>query len=170
LIGYENRVMPNQDFADDAKDAGEIGAGHHVTALYELVPATDAPVIAKADDTKAANEPAKQEASAPAAFTVNLRYKKPAANESLLIQSQAVDRNLDYPQASRDFKFASAVAGFGMLLRGSPSRGNLTYDAVVELATPTLGFDPNGYRKEFVEIVEKAKGLPGSLPGSMEAP
>ena len=141
LIGYENRVMPNQDFADDRKDAGEIGAGSHVTALYEIVPA-DAPAKADADS-----------------FVVNLRYKKPAESASTLIQRPVVDRGLDYREASDDFKFSSAVAGFGMLLRRSPSAGTLTLPGVVELATPSLAHDPSGYRKEFVGLVQKAQQL-----------
>ena len=139
LIGYENRVMPNQDFNDDRKDAGEIGAGHHVTALYEIVPA-DGPNEA---------DP----------FVVNIRYKKPDEDVSSLIRRPAADRGLDYSEASDDFKLASAVAGFGMLLRDSPSRGNLTYPGVIELASPTLANDPSGYRKEFVELVRKAQAI-----------
>ncbi len=141
LIGYENRVMPNEDFADDRKDAGEIGAGSHVTALYEIVPA-DASAKADADS-----------------FVVNLRYKKPAESASTLIQRPVVDRGLDYREASDDFKFSTAVAGFGMLLRRSPSAGTLTYPGVVELATPSLAHDPSGYRKEFVGLVQKAQQL-----------
>lgn len=141
LIGYENRVMPNQDFSDDRKDAGEIGAGHHVTALYEIVPA-DGP----------------QDVDS---FVVNIRYKEPDKDVSSLIRRPATDRGLDYSEASDDFKLASAVAGFGMLLGDSPSKGNLTYPSVIELATPTLANDPSGYRAEFVGLVRKAMGIAG---------
>lgn len=144
LIGYENRVMPNQDFNDDRKDAGEIGAGHHVTALYEIVPA---------DGPKDADS-----------FVVNIRYKKPDEDVSSLIRRPATDRGLDYSEASDDFKLASAVAGFGMLLGDSSSKGNLTYPSVIELATPTLAKDPSGYRAEFVGMVRKAMEIAEGAP------
>lgn len=139
LIGYENRVMPSQDFDDDRKDAGDIGAGHHVTALYEIVPADG---VEDADS-----------------FVVNIRYKEPDGEVNSLIRRPASDQGLDYSEASDDFKLASAVAGFGMLLRDSPSKGNLTYPGVIELATPTLSDDPSGYRAEFVGLVRKAKAI-----------
>ncbi|MGZ3335508.1 MAG: YfbK domain-containing protein [Isosphaeraceae bacterium] len=155
LIGYENRVMANQDFANDAKDAGEIGAGHHVTALYELVPAGKEPLIANVEASKFV-QPAQVKGDSPDSFVVRLRYKQPEGDKSTLIERGVVDQGLDYSQASLDFKLASAVAGFGMLLRNSPSKGNLGYPAVIELATPTLAHDPHGYRKEFIELIHKA--------------
>ena len=161
LVGYENRVMPNQDFANDAKDAGEIGAGHHVTALYELVPAGKVPPVASVDASKFV-EPARAKGDSLESLQVRLRYKQPEGDRSTLIERGVVDQGLDYSQASADFKFASAVAGFGMLLRNSPSKGNLGYSAVVELATPALAHDPHGYRKEFVELVQKAKQISGT--------
>ena len=155
LIGYENRVIPNQNFANDAKDAGEIGAGHHVTALYELVPAGKEPLIANVEASKFV-QPAQVKGDSPDSFVVRLRYKQPEGDKSTLIERGVVDQGLDYSQASLDFKLASAVAGFGMLLRNSPSKGNLGYPAVIELATPTLAHDPHGYRKEFIELIHKA--------------
>ncbi|MGB0070899.1 MAG: VWA domain-containing protein, partial [Isosphaeraceae bacterium] len=155
LIGYESRVMANQDFANDAKDAGEIGAGHHVTALYELVPAGKEPLIARVEASKFV-QPAQVKGDSPDSFVVRLRYKQPEGDKSTLIERGVVDQGLDYSQASLDFKLASAVAGFGMLLRNSPSKGNLGYPAVIELATPTLAHDPHGYRKEFIELIHKA--------------
>ena len=154
LIGYENRIMANQDF-NDAKDAGEIGAGHHVTALYELVPAGKEPLIANVEASKFV-QPAQVKGDSPDSFVVRLRYKQPEGDKSTLIERGVVDQGLDYSQASLDFKLASAVAGFGMLLRNSPSKGNLGYPAVIELATPTLAHDPHGYRKEFIELIHKA--------------
>lgn len=155
LIGYENRVMANQDIANDAKDAGEIGAGHHVTALYELVPAGKEPLIANVEASKFV-QPARVKGDSPDSFVVRLRYKQPEGDKSTLIERGVVDQGLDYSQASLDFKLASAVAGFGMLLRNSPSKGNLGYPAVIELATPTLAHDPHGYRKEFIELIHRA--------------
>ncbi len=97
--------------------------------------------------------------SAEPLLTVNLRYKKPAEETSRLLEHTVVDRNLDFGHASDDLKFATAVAGFGMLLRDSPYKGTLTYAGVLEIAQPTLANDPSGYRREFVELVRKAQTL-----------
>src|SRR5262249_11287299 len=128
LIGYENRKLAHADFNDDTKDAGEIGAGHHVTALYELTPPgseknRSALALAQADFAKLGN----QSAGEPQSLTVKVRYKKPSENESRLIEQKVVDNGVDFGHASSDLKFATAVAGFGMLLRESPYRGTLTY-------------------------------------------
>lgn len=147
LVGYENRVMPNQDFRDDQKDGGEIGAGHHVTALYEYVPAEAAPA------------PPADGGPSPASFTVRLRYKQPEGEVATEIERPVVDRGVDYADASDDFKFASSVAGFGMILRHSPSVGSLTLPGVVELASPTLAHDPGGYRREFMGLVQRARDI-----------
>jgi Ca-activated chloride channel homolog len=144
LIGYENRRMAHRDFNDDTKDAGEIGAGHHVTALYELVPPAKSPRSAE---------------SSAQSLIVKLRYKKPSEEASRLIEHRVVDQNVDFGHASDDLKFAAAVAGFGMLLRDSPYKGSLTYDGLLELAQPTLAHDPSGYHQEAVELVRKAKAL-----------
>jgi Ca-activated chloride channel family protein len=159
LIGYENRMLANADFANDTKDAGEIGAGHHVTALYELVPAGKEPAKLSADVASRFVKPAEAKGDSPASLLVKLRYKKPDGDKSQAVEQPVTDQGLDYAQASEDFKLASAVAGFGMLLRNSPSKGTLSYAAVVELATPTLAHDPHGDRKELVELVRKAQGL-----------
>ncbi|OJW19597.1 MAG: hypothetical protein BGO49_14180 [Planctomycetales bacterium 71-10] len=147
LIGYENRVMPNQDFRNDQKDGGEIGAGHHVTALYEYVPAEAAPA------------PPADGGPSPASFTVRLRYKQPQGDVATEIERPVVDRGVDYADASDDLKFASAVAGFGMILRRSPSVGSLTLPGVLELASPTLAHDPGGYRREFLALVQRARDI-----------
>ena len=158
LIGYENRLLRNEDFANDAKDAGEIGAGHHVTALYEIVPpdkVSDLPGVGplKYQKPAANSEPSDE------AFTVKLRYKQPDGDKSRLIERGVEDKGTMYADASADFQFASAVAGFGMLLRNSPDKGSLTYEGVLELAAPGARDDATGYRKEFVELVRKAQGL-----------
>ncbi|MHB1560704.1 MAG: vWA domain-containing protein, partial [Isosphaeraceae bacterium] len=144
LIGYENRVMEHQDFANDAKDAGDIGAGHHVTALYELVPA--------ARPGSGRDEPDR-------VMTVKLRYKKPSESTSQLREFPVVDRGQDFGHASDDLKLASAIAGFGMLLRDSPYRGSLTYAGVLEIGQSILAGDRSGYRQEFVDLVRRARGL-----------
>jgi Ca-activated chloride channel family protein len=160
LIGYENRLLRHEDFKDDTKDAGEIGAGHSVTALYELVPPgkeKDLPGV----------DPLKYQQSAPVEggphgkemLNVKLRYKAPDADTSKPIERGVEDSGKDYASASDDFKFAAAVASFGMLLRDSPYKGSATFPAVLELASASRGPDPNGYRKEFLELVRKAQSL-----------
>jgi Ca-activated chloride channel homolog len=158
LIGYENRLLRKEEFADDTKDAGEIGAGHHVTALYELVPAAFQSRMANNDAFRGHNGLAQKVASAESLF-VRLRYKPPTEDKSIPIERPVVDMGTDLPQASDDFKFAAAVAGFGMLLRESPHKGNLTYPGVMELGEASKGADRSGYRTEFIELVRKAEAL-----------
>jgi Ca-activated chloride channel homolog len=158
LIGYENRIMAHKDFNDDTKDAGEIGAGHHVTALYELVPpnpAAGVTVLAAQARKNAVADPSYKSES----LILRLRYKKPNQDASRLIEQKVVDTNVDYSHASNDLKFATAVAGFGMMLRGSNYKGSLTYAGVMELAQPTLADDPSGYRREFRDLVNKVRTL-----------
>jgi Ca-activated chloride channel homolog len=160
LIGYENRVMAHKDFNDDTKDAGEIGAGHHVTALYELVPTgkedgVTAEEARKYTRTSTTNTPSDE------SFTVKLRYKRPDGDQSRLIELGVVDKGRSLGESSDDLKFASAVAGFGMLLRNSDGKGSLTYPGVIEIAEQTLSRDGSGYRKEFVAAVRQAQKLSG---------
>jgi Ca-activated chloride channel homolog len=158
LIGYENRIMAHQDFNDDTKDAGEIGAGHHVTALYELVAPGkegDLPGIDALKYTK----PALTNAPSNESFTVKIRYKRPDGDTSRLLEYGIVDEGQSFAQASYDLKFASAVAGFGMLLRDSVDKGSFTYAGVLEIAEATLFKDPSGYRQEFVAAVRQAQAL-----------
>ena len=157
LIGYENRLLAAADFANDAKDAGEVGAGHHVTALYELVPpGKEGNLVAKTDLAK---QKTKAAAPSPDSITVRLRYKRPDQDKSRLVEQNVADSGLDFSRTSNDFKFASSVAGFGMLLRHSPYRGSLTYPGVLELAGSAMSDDPNGYRSEFSQLVRKAQAL-----------
>ncbi len=155
LIGYENRIMAHRDFNDDTKDAGEIGAGHHVTALYELAPPGDG---AKIDPLKYTRTSASGAAS-DESFTVKLRYKQPDGDKSKLLETGVVDAGRSFGEASDDLKFAAAVAGFGMLLRDSPHKGSLTYAGVLEIAQPVSARDPGGYRREFLAGVQRAKEL-----------
>ena len=162
LVGYENRLLRAEDFNDDKKDAGEIGAGHTVTALYELVPAGGEAPISKVDELKYQ----RVGALADGAFhhellTLKLRYKKPDGETSKLIESVVKDSNENYARASEDFRFAAAVAGFGLLLRDSQYRGDLTWGAVLELAQAARGSDENGYRGELIELVKKAAAIGG---------
>jgi Ca-activated chloride channel family protein len=162
LIGYENRMLAAEDFNNDKKDAGELGAGSTVTALYEVVP------MGVADDSLPSVDPLKYQkpaATAPEAsgsnelLTVKFRYKKPTENESRLIVRPLADENRDWSQASPDFKFAASAAGFGMMLRGSKTKGDLTYEKVRTMATEGLGKDEDGYRAEMVRLIAKAKLL-----------
>jgi Ca-activated chloride channel homolog len=158
LIGYENRMMAHQDFNDDTKDAGEIGAGHHVTALYELVPPGKIGDLSGVDPLKYTKGAASTTSSGES-FTVKLRYKRPDADTSRRLEYGVTDHGRSFAQASEDLKFASAVAGFGMLLRGSADKGSLTYPGVLEIAEGTLAGDPSGYRREFVAMVRQAQSL-----------
>lgn len=162
LIGYENRLLRAEDFNNDQKDAGEIGAGHTVTALYELVPVGQ-PIASGVDPLKYQQPPA----VAPAAtgsnesLTLKLRYKQPDGETSKLLEFPATDSGKGFAQASPDFQFAAAVAAFGMQLRNSPHKGSWTLNAVREVAQQNRGADPFGYRAEFTELVGKARGLAG---------
>ena len=168
LIGYENRILAAQDFNDDAKDAGEIGAGHTVTALYELIP-PGKPVPEKdVDPLKYQTPPAatvEAEASAEL-FTVKVRYKTPEGTTSSLLSYPVKNASVAFDAASENTRFAAAVAGFGMLLRGSKYKGALTFEKVLTLATSAKGADAEGYRAEFITLVKKAIPLFSAKPAA----
>ncbi|MGE0351592.1 MAG: von Willebrand factor type A domain-containing protein [Gemmatimonadales bacterium] len=159
LIGYENRLLRKEDFNDDTKDAGELGAGHAVTALYEVVPAGQ-PLdveVGRVDSLKYQGP-----GVTPAArnsrdlLTLKLRYKPPADSVSRLMVTTLQDR---VRPASRNLRFASAVAAFGMILRNSEHRGSADPDMVLDLARHAGGADPGGYRAEFIGLVESYRRL-----------
>jgi Ca-activated chloride channel family protein len=157
LIGYENRLLRKEDFNDDTKDAGEIGAGHTVTALYEIVPAGRGVQIPGVDPLKYQTPMGTTDvAQSGELLTLKLRYKRPDGETSRLLEFPVRDGDKAYSQASQDFKFAAAVASFGMILRQSPYQGNGTLAAVLELAQEGKGSDPHGYREEFLELVKQA--------------
>jgi Ca-activated chloride channel family protein len=158
LVGYENRLLRAQDFNDDKKDAGEIGAGHHVTSLYELVPPGKEVGYATVDALEF-QKPAEAAAPRPESLIVKIRYKVPDGDKSRLIKGGVVDEGTPFTSASRDLQFAAAVAGFGMLLRESPHKGDLTYAGILEIAGSALGNDAGGYRNEFLGLVKKAQSL-----------
>ncbi|HEY0080574.1 MAG TPA: VWA domain-containing protein [Pyrinomonadaceae bacterium] len=162
LIGYENRLLHDRDFNDDTKDAGEIGAGHSVTALYEIVPAGQKVEGTNIDALKyQQQEPLSPSNAADSRemMTVKLRYKEPSADESKLLSVGVADGGGALQNASDNFKFSSAVAGFGMLLRDSKHKGSASYERVLQLARASTGTDLHGYRSEFVQLVESAKRL-----------
>ncbi|GIW80566.1 MAG: hypothetical protein KatS3mg105_2373 [Gemmatales bacterium] len=159
LIGYENRLLENEDFRDDKKDAGEIGAGHTVTALYEVVPAgvkIDLPEPEKLKYQKPANPENKPSDEW---LTVKVRYKLPDEKQSQLFEKAFIDEGARWQDASDDFRFAAMVASFGMLLRDSKYKGNATFASISEMAANALGRDPFGYRAEFLKLVERASHL-----------
>jgi Ca-activated chloride channel family protein len=160
LIGYENRLLADRDFADDKKDAGEIGAGHTVTALYEIVPAgqkIENPGVDELKYSQPAPEP--QATNGGEMLTVKLRYKEPDGDVSKPLNVGVVDSSTSFRNASENFKFAAAVAEFGLLLRDSRYKGQSSYDGALELARASAGADLHGYRAEFVRLVETARGL-----------
>ncbi|RMG88239.1 MAG: VWA domain-containing protein, partial [Bacteroidetes bacterium] len=161
LIGYENRLLDEEDFNDDTKDAGELGAGHSVTALYEIVPAgTDDPAIRKADALKYQKTVVPPEATdSDEWLTVKLRYKKPEGGRSRALEFPVSGPALSAQMTSDNFRWSAAVAGFGMLLRQSKFIEKWTFADVRDLAQSAIGPDLNGYRAEFVELIERAQAL-----------
>jgi Ca-activated chloride channel family protein len=160
LIGYENRLLRDRDFNDDTKDAGEIGAGHTVTALYEVVPVGESYENPGVDPLKY-QETAKpsEMANSNELMTVKLRYKEPAQDQSKLVSVSLADSHARLGNASENFRFASAVAAFGMLLRDSRYKAGSSYNKVLELARASTGADTQGYRAEFIQLVETARTL-----------
>jgi Ca-activated chloride channel family protein len=160
LIGYENRMLKKEDFNDDKKDAGEIGAGHSVTAIYEIIPAGEEMELSDVDRLKYQRSPIVPGAYDTAELmTVKFRYKKPDGDKSRLITVTALDQNIKLSKTSDNFRFSAAVAEFGMLLRDSKHKGDSSYDQVIKLASGSKGEDSEGYRAEFIRLVELAKEL-----------
>jgi len=161
LIGYENRLLAKEDFNDDTKDAGEIGAGHTVTALYELVPlgVGGAPTVDNLKYQK--NEPPKLSEAAREGelCTVKLRYKDPEGDTSKLISFAIRDNKESIDKKPGEFKFAASVAAFGLLLSESPFKGSASFDQVLELGRAGKGEDEYGYRAEFLGLVRNAKEM-----------
>jgi Ca-activated chloride channel family protein len=158
LIGYENRSLRSEDFNDDKKDAGEIGAGHTVTALYEVVPAGQEMELPGVDPLKY-QKTSTISTTAGELLTVKLRYKEPDGDSSKLMAVVVKDGDSAIEHASNDFRFASAVAAFGMLLRDSPNKGRATYEDVIQLARSAMDHDEQGYRSEFINLVRHAKDI-----------
>lgn len=170
LIGYENRMLNKEDFNNDLKDAGEMGAGHNVTALYEIIPAgvhdkfthTVDPLkyqkVEKATTNYVSND----------MLTIKFRYKELNGTVSKLSQVVVVDKPVDFKNASADFRFASAVAEFGMLLRDSEFKQNARFDEAIKIARAAKGNDDEGYRAEFIKLAESAKLLSKSSLAAVE--
>jgi Ca-activated chloride channel family protein len=158
LVGYENRKLRDEDFNDDRKDAGELGSGHTVTALYEIIPQnsnSDGGLIKEIDPLKYQDRQRESSTGFPGELmTVKLRYKQPQGSSSRLI-TRVVDREpAEISTTSDNFRWSAAVASFGMLLRNSEFKGNATYALVETWALGAQGTDPQGYREEFVKLVQ----------------
>jgi len=160
LIGYENRLLNKEDFNDDKKDAGDLGSGHTVTALYEIIP-----VGVKSEWLKDA-DPLKYQAieNTPQSIsndllTVKFRYKHPDKNKSLLLEKVVSAEQKVFEKASENLRFSASVASFGMLLRNSTFRGSSSYNMVLGIASRSRGKDVEGYRREFIDLVKKAAKL-----------
>src|SRR5437899_4157024 len=166
LIGYENRVLGAQDFNNDQKDAGDMGAGHTVTALFEVVPPGVQINVPGLDPLRYQPQPKAQPLARDAQtsremLNLKIRYKDPEASESRLLSVPLVDRGGSFANASADFRFAAAVAGFGMILRDSPYKGSSNLDWVVATAASSRGADKNGYRQEFIGLAQGASQIRG---------
>lgn len=172
LIGYENRMLAKEDFNDDTKDAGEIGAGHSVVALYEVVPsnlppgAEPRPAVdaLKYQASAIAPEKLAEAAKSGEMMTVKLRYKAPDGDLSNLIEVPVKDEGKTLTASSEEYKFSAAVAGFGLLLRDSAYKGTLGWETVRRLAIDGKGADKLGYRGEFLQLIDKARGLKETRP------
>ena len=155
LVGYENRALANEDFEDDKKDAGEIGAGHTVTALYELIPAKGATT-----DGLRYQKQVKEGFANELAF-LKIRYKDPVVKDAKSVEeSTPIPFSLtDLTQTDDDYRFAAAVAEWGMLLRNSKYKAKSSYKQVIDLAKNAIGKDEEGYRKEFIRLVELSEKI-----------
>ena len=159
LIGYENRALANEDFKNDAKDAGEMGSGHTVTAIYEIIPAG-------VESTFLPDKLKYQQFSNTIAginsnevCSVKIRYKQPHSDKSVQMEELVMDTHTAMEKASENFRFSVAVAEFGLLLRGSDFKGSANYEQVIELSKSAIGKDSEGYRAEFLKLVKTAKLL-----------
>jgi len=160
LIGYENRMLKKEDFNDDRKDAGEIGAGHTVTALYELVPPGKALDVPAVDALKYQSVATPTEAAEGGElFALRVRYKEPEGSASRLLSFPVVDEGLALGAASTDFKFAAAVAELGLLLRDSAPSAGASFESAEKLAGEGIGADERGLRAEFLELLRAARAL-----------
>ncbi|WP_196889896.1 vWA domain-containing protein [Aureivirga sp. CE67] len=152
LIGYENRLLNDEDFEDDKKDAGEIGSGHTVTALYEIVPNTEKEIKSNLKYQKA--NLTEEALKSNDLITLKLRYKKPKEDKSILIETTVKNNPIASENTSNNFNFSAAVAEVGMLLRDSEFKKNSTWESAKKLAKKGKGTDEEGYRSEFIKLIE----------------
>lgn len=163
LVGYENRLLNDEDFADDTKDAGELGAGHTVTALYEIIPAgVESEFLAEVGDLKYQDRSTKTTATGELC-TVKLRFKKPDGDKSSLLEKTVSSEMVSESALSDNFRWSAAVAGWGMLLRDSEFKGKASLETCLQLADRGKGRDANGYRAEMISLMEKTKTLSAEM-------
>jgi len=160
LVGYENRLLNDEDFNDDTKDAGEMGSGHMVTALYEIVPAGSGERRISIDPLKyQLSRYIKEENYSDEMLTIKVRYKKPQGNSSMLLEKTVKDSADEIEEASDNLRFAAAVAEFGMILRDSEFRGSSTLEEAARLARLSRGEDEDGYRAELIRMMNVVKEM-----------
>lgn len=161
LIGYENRLLNDEDFNDDTKDAGEMGSGHNVTALYELIPSGTDEKIRSVDPLRYQDSGSKSNAAGQNGeyLNIKLRYKKPDGQTSMLFEKPVKGYINDIDDASDNLKFAASVAEFGMILRNSEFKGNATLEGAARLAKESKGEDEDGYRSEFIRLIKTVKDM-----------
>ncbi len=163
LIGYENRALRNDEFNDDKKDAGEMGSGHTVTAIYEIVPkGAQTSYVRASDALKYQPSNVNTTGNGDEMMTVKVRYKKPESEKSVLFDLPVKGASVAFEKCSENLRFASAVAEFGLVLRGSEYKGKATYADVIQRARGAFGNDEEGYRSEFIQLVKAAQSLDGS--------
>ena len=141
LIGYENRLLENEDFEDDTKDAGEIGIDQNVTALYEIVPKSEIDYLTNAS------------------FHIDFRYKLPDEDESIEIDMSIYDEGKSFEESSESMRFTAAAASFGLLLRDSDYKGDTDYEKIISWVNSAISFDPYNYRKKFLDLIKQAQSL-----------
>jgi Ca-activated chloride channel family protein len=164
LIGYENRVLAKEDFNNDRKDAGDLGSGHTVTALYEIIPVGVQTRLLDSVDAlryKPVMKPGGKESFGAELMTVKLRYKQPQGSVSKLLVQPVMNSRKSWAEASANFRFAASVAGFGMILGKSAYKGKLDFQMVDRMASGAMGADPGGYRHAFRSMVSDAAVLAG---------
>ncbi len=159
LIGYENRMLAKEDFNDDLKDAGELGAGHTVTAIYEIIPQSIGAETRRVDDLKYQNTQLSEQSNSNELFSLKLRYKPIGSEKSKLITKVVVNKAIKLQNTSTDFKFSASVAAFGMQLRESEFKGSISYSLIKQLAKNSNGIVDNDQRLEFISLVKSAELL-----------
>jgi Ca-activated chloride channel family protein len=159
LVGYENRLLNNEDFNDDKKDAGELGSGHTVTAIYEIIPAGSSELVSSIDPLKYQQTTPTVVSPNDEIMTIKFRYKEPKESTSKLMTHIVYNKKTDFANASENCKFSCAVAGFGMLLRDSKYKGTSNFKTIIAQAKQAKGKDEDGYRSEFIRLVETSELL-----------
>lgn len=172
LLGYEDRLLREEDFANDVKDAGDVGAGHAVTALYEIIRTEERldVTLPPVSPLRYQRPTMERRERGGELLHVALRYKSPDGERSVLRTHPVRERRQEFDRPSESMRFASAVAGFGMLLRNSPHAGSLTWPQVVSLARGAVGTDPEGYRADFIRLAETAASLSRGIASSPGGP